>query len=101
MSIFLGVAVSLFAEPTTPGGTDVADLLKHRDFCNIDEAVELTGWTKSTLYSKVNRRQIPSYRLGRSLRFKRVELLALFRERPALRPLAEILDGDGGNGGEQ
>jgi excisionase family DNA binding protein len=57
------------------------------DYCDIDAAVQLTGWTRATLYSKASRRQIPSYRLGRSLRFKRSDLLRLFRERPALRPL--------------
>jgi excisionase family DNA binding protein len=72
------------------------------DFCDIDEAVRLTGWTRATLYSKASRRQIPSYRIGRSLRFRRSDLLRLFRARPALRPLAPRANpSDGENGGER
>lgn len=65
------------------------------DYCDIDEAECITGWTKATLYAKASRRQIPSYRIGRSLRFKRSELLRLYKARPALRPLALEDPGDG------
>jgi len=66
------------------------------DYCNIDEATIITGWTKATIYSKISRREIPSYRIGRSVRLKRSELLKLFVARPALRPLvAPENPGDG------
>ena len=72
------------------------------DYINVDEAHDLTGWTRSTLYSKISRRQIPSYRIGRSVRLKRSELLKLFVPRPALRPLhAPGNPSDGENGGER
>ncbi|MBI4536498.1 MAG: helix-turn-helix domain-containing protein [candidate division NC10 bacterium] len=64
------------------------------DYITVDEAAELTGWTRATLYSKASRRQIPSYRIGRSLRFRRQDMLNLFRPRPALRPLADKEGGE-------
>lgn len=64
------------------------------DFCDISEASVLTGWERATLYSKSSRREIPSYRIGRSLRFKRSDLLKLFKPRPALQPLAEKEGGE-------
>ena len=69
------------------------------DFLNIDEASELTGWTRRTLYTKAARRQIPTYRIGRSLRFRREDLLKLFRPRPALRPLNALEDPRAGEDG--
>lgn len=62
------------------------------DYCTIDEGCTITGWTKATLYSKISRRQIPSYRIGRSVRLKRTELLKLFVARPALRALHDTAD---------
>lgn len=71
------------------------------DYITVHEAAALTGWTKYTLYSKASRREIPSYRIGRSLRFRRQDLLKLFVPRPALRPLhAPENASDGQKGGE-
>ncbi len=67
------------------------------DFMSVDAAADLTGWSTATLYSKSSRRQIPSYRIGRSLRFRRTDLLRLFEARPALRPLHAPLDEDRGD----
>ena len=69
------------------------------EFCKVDEAMQITGWTRATLYSKASRREIRSYRIGRSLRFRRADLLRLFRERPALRPLHSQDPSDGERGG--
>ncbi len=44
------------------------------DYLTIDEASAYTGIKKSTLYSKVEQREIPHYRIGRSIKFKRDDL---------------------------
>ena len=71
------------------------------DLLTIDEVCELTRWSRATIYSKVCRRQIPYLRLGRSLRFRRRDLLKLFEEIPALRPLHSQDPDDGQNGSER
>ena len=60
------------------------------EFLTVDESLEVTGWTKATTYTKISRRQIPYLKLGRSIRLRRSDLLKLFREVPALRPLREV-----------
>lgn len=70
------------------------------DYCDVAGAMQITGWTRTTIYSKVSRREIPSYRIGRSLRFKKSDLLKLFQLRPALRPLNALEDPRDGDGGE-
>lgn len=54
------------------------------EFLTIPEASALLRWSPATIYSKISRRQLPSYRIGRSVRLKRSDLLKLFREVPAL-----------------
>ncbi len=67
------------------------------DLLTIDEAAEFTRWTKATLYSKVSRRQIPSVRLGRSIRFRRRDLLNLLRDVPTVTPSIVPTNGTGVN----
>lgn len=66
------------------------------------EAAAYLGLTLATIYSKASRRQLPSVKVGRSLRFRRVDLEKLVKAglRPALRPLHAPEDpGDGENRG--
>ncbi len=46
----------------------------------LDLAVEVTGLQKPTLYALVHRRQIPFYKRGKKLYFKREELEAWIEE---------------------
>lgn len=69
------------------------------DLLTVPEACKLTRWVPSTLYSKVSRRQIPFVKLGRSIRFRRSELLKLMQDVPArhgLEPNDALAGGDGG-----
>ncbi len=43
-------------------------------YLTIDEASTYTGIKKSTLYAKVEQREIPHYRFGRSIKLKRDDL---------------------------
>ena len=43
-------------------------------YLTIDEASAYTGIKKSTLYAKVERREVPHYRIGRSIKLKRDDL---------------------------
>ena len=45
-----------------------------KEFMNIDELSQYLGIKKSTLYAKVERREIPFYRLGRLIVFKKDEI---------------------------
>jgi excisionase family DNA binding protein len=45
-----------------------------REFLTIDEVSEYLGIKKSSLYSKVERKEIPHYRLGSLLRFKKCDI---------------------------
>ena len=45
-----------------------------KDFLSIDELSELTGLKKATIYAKRSMREIPAYKFGRELRFKRSEV---------------------------
>lgn len=46
----------------------------------LEEALEITGLAKPTLYSKTSKNEIPHYKRGRKLYFKRSELLAWIEE---------------------
>jgi excisionase family DNA binding protein len=61
------------------------------------EAAEYLGLTVPTIYTKASRRQLPTVKVGRSLRFRRADLDKLIKAgmRPALRPLHATVDGDG------
>ncbi len=54
-------------------------------YLRISEASQLTGWAVPTLYSKVSRGGLPALKIGGSLRFRRADLLSLFRVRPSRR----------------
>lgn len=45
-----------------------------KDFLTIDELSKYLGIKRSTLYQKVERREIPFYRFGRMIRFKRTDI---------------------------
>lgn len=51
------------------------------------EAAEFLRWSVSTLYTYASKRRLPSFKVGRSLRFRRSDLEKLVNagERPALR----------------
>jgi excisionase family DNA binding protein len=40
----------------------------------VDEVAELTGWRPATVRQKIWRRELPYVKLGRSVRFKEVEI---------------------------
>ncbi len=66
------------------------------------EAADYLRLTLATVYSKACRRQLPTVKVGRSLRFRRADLDKLIKagRRPALRPLRALEDpGDGEGGG--
>ena len=46
-----------------------------RDVIFIDEAIVLTGYKESTIYSKVSRREMPVLSYGRPLTFSKAEIL--------------------------
>ena len=48
---------------------------KEKQILNIDEASELLGIPKNTLYGYTSRRKIPHQKVGRSLTFIREELI--------------------------
>jgi excisionase family DNA binding protein len=45
-----------------------------KEFLTIDDVSEYLGMRKSTLYLKVERREIPFYRFGRLIRFKKADI---------------------------
>jgi len=47
------------------------------EFIGVEEAARLLGVVKATMYNKVSARQIPAYKYGRKLRFRRSEVLEL------------------------
>jgi len=61
------------------------------------EAADYLGLTLATIYTKASRRQLPTVKVGRSLRFRRADLDKLIKAglRSALRPLADAVDGPG------
>lgn len=44
------------------------------EYLSVNELSELTGLKKATIYAKRSRRELPAYRFGRELRFKREEI---------------------------
>ena len=63
------------------------------------EAADYLGLTLATIYTKASRRQLPTVKVGRSLRFRRSDLERIVKAglRPALRPLHDGAE----EGGEQ
>jgi excisionase family DNA binding protein len=45
-----------------------------KEFVNIDDVSKYLGIKRSTLYQKVERREIPFYRFGRLIRFKKADI---------------------------
>lgn len=60
------------------------------------EAAAYLGLSVPTIYTKASRRQLPTVKVGRSLRFRRADLDKIIKAglRPALRPLHDVADGD-------
>lgn len=51
-----------------------SSLLVGKEILTLDEAVTYTGCARSTMYRLTSTREIPHYKLGGSLRFKKHEL---------------------------
>lgn len=52
------------------------EIIKDSEFLNVQEAAVFLGISVDTIYSWTMRKQIPHYKLGRLVRFKRSELIA-------------------------
>ncbi len=50
--------------------------IENETYLTVDELSELTGLKKATIYAKRSRRELPAYKFGRELRFKRSEVEA-------------------------
>ena len=48
--------------------------IENETYLTIDELCDLTGLKKATIYAKRSRRELPAYKFGRELRFKRSEV---------------------------
>lgn len=49
-------------------------------FLNIQEAAKLLGLTKSTLYTKVSRNEVPHFKQGNRLYFSNIELIEYLKQ---------------------
>ncbi len=63
-------------------------------YLTINELAELTGLKRATIYAKRSRRELPAYKFGRELRFKRSEVDAWISSKQ----LTCLQDGEGGEG---
>lgn len=79
----------------------MADILERDRLLKPSEAAEYLGLTLATIYTKASRRQLPTVKVGRSLRFRLRDLERVVRAglRPALRPLHALKDPSDGDGG--
>lgn len=79
----------------------MAEILTTDRLLKPTEAAQYLGLTVATIYTKASRRQLPTVKLGRSLRFRRADLEKLVRAglRPALRPLHAPEDSHDAAGG--
>jgi len=57
----------------------------------IDEACEITGYKKSTIYSLVHKRIIPHFKRGKRVLFNRSELADWLQEN-RIEPVSEFVD---------
>lgn len=48
--------------------------IDNETYLTIDELAELTGLKRATIYAKRSRRELPAYKFGRELRFRRSEI---------------------------
>ena len=69
----MGIIKTQESLPETPKDSSVEGK-SLREFLTIDEVSECLGIKKSSLYGKVERKQIPYYKIGHLLRFKRSEI---------------------------
>ena len=53
---------------------------EEEDIIDFDEALKLTGYAKPTLYAKTGKGEIPHFKKGRKLFFKRSELVQWIEE---------------------
>ena len=62
------------------------------EYLSIDDLSKLTGLQKATIYAKRSRRELPAYKFGRELRFKRSEVDAWIRSKQltCLHPITSI-----------
>lgn len=67
---------------------------KQDEYLNVDELSELTGLKKATIYAKRSRRELPAYKFGRELRFRRSEVESWIRSKQ----LTCLEGGEGGAG---
>ena len=51
------------------------------EYLSIEDLSRLTGLQKATIYAKRSRRELPAYKFGRELRFKRSEVDAWIRSK--------------------
>jgi excisionase family DNA binding protein len=58
-----------------------------KEFINCAEVCDLTGYTKSSIYLKTMKKEIPHYKIGRKVLFKYDEIMTLFKPVPV--PLKE------------
>jgi len=49
---------------------------QQKEIMKLTDVAEMLGLSKQTLYGKTSRREIPFYKLGRSVYFKRDEIIA-------------------------
>ena len=67
MDYFTGIVESLKPEPTL------------NEFLNIEETANFLNLSKSTIYSKVNKRELPVMKKGKRLYFSREDLSAYIK----------------------
>ncbi len=53
--------------------------IDNETYLTVDELCDLTGLKKATIYAKRCRRELPAYKFGRELRFRRSEIEAWMR----------------------
>jgi excisionase family DNA binding protein len=79
----------------------MADILTRDRLLKPAEAAEYLGLAVASIYCMASRRRLPSIKVGRSLRFRRVDLERVVKAgmRPAIRPLHTLEDPRDGEGG--
>lgn len=54
----------------------INDTQQQKEIMKLSDVAEMLGLSKQTLYGKTSRREIPHYKLGKSIYFKRDEVMA-------------------------
>ncbi len=67
--------------------------IDNETYLTVDELCDLTGLKKATIYAKRSRRELPAYKFGRELRFKRSEVDAWISSKQ----LTCLANGEGGD----